>query len=60
MPLNNDKEVTEHLMQYQLIAVVIQKALFKIVEKMKKGIELTDGDQVTIYEISLTFYVVIN
>lgn len=27
---------------------------------MKKDIQLTDGDQITIYELSLTFYVVVN
>ena len=47
------------LMHYELIAMVIQKALSKIVDKMKKDISLTDGDQVSIYEISLTLFTVV-
>lgn len=47
------------LMHYELISVVIQKCLGKIVDKMKKDIQLTDGDQVTIYEISLTFFTIV-
>jgi hypothetical protein len=38
MELAMDREKNENLMQYELVAVVIQKCLFKIVEKMKKDI----------------------
>ena len=47
------------LMHYELIAMVIQRTLSKIMDKMKKDIQLTEGDQITIYEISLTFHIVI-
>ena len=47
------------LMHYELIAIVIQKVLSQIVDKMKKDIQLTDRDQVTVYEMSLTFFVII-
>jgi len=58
--LAEDKEKEDNLIYYQLIAKVIQKTLVKIVDKMKKDIALTNGDQVTIYELAFTFYVVIN
>ena len=48
------------MIYYQLTAKVVQITLAKIVEKMKKDIALTDGDQVTIYELAFTFYVIIN
>ena len=59
MSLEKQHEKTEMLVHYELIAIVIQKCLSKIVDKMKKDIELNDGDQVSIYEISLTFFTVL-
>ena len=58
--LDQPHEDLESLTNYEVISVVIQKALSKIVDKMKKDIELTAGDKITIYEISLTYYVIIN
>ena len=46
-------------MHYELLAIVIQKCLKKIIDKMKKDIELRDGDTITAFEISLTFFVVV-
>ena len=59
MPLDKDRQKTDMLVHYELIAIVIQKCLAKIVGKMKKDIELNDGDKVSIYEISLTFFTVL-
>jgi hypothetical protein len=59
LPLDKDRETTDMIMHYELIAIVISKTLSKIVDKMKKDIELNDGDQVSIYEISLTFFTVL-
>ena len=47
------------IMHYELLAIVIQKCLKKIIDKMKKDIELRDGDTITAFEISLTFFVVV-
>lgn len=47
------------LMHYKLIAIVIQKTLKKIIDKMNKDIELNHGDQVANYEISLTFFQIV-
>ena len=60
IPLDKDYETTDMLMHYELIAIVIQKTLGKIFDKMSKDIQLTDGDKVTIYEVSLTFYTIIS
>lgn len=64
MPLEKDQLIAkdeETMISFcQIMAIVIQKALSKITDKMVKGIELTDIDKVTIYEITLTLYVVIN
>ena len=46
-------------MHFKLIAIVIQKTLKKIIDKMNKDIELTEGDQVANYEISLTFFQIV-
>ena len=54
-----DCEVQDTLMHYELIGLVIQKTLQKIVDKMSKDIKLDHGDKVTIYELSLTFFTVI-
>jgi hypothetical protein len=59
LSLNKDYETIDMLVHYELIAIVIQKCLAQLVSKMKKGIELNDGDQVSIYEISLTFFTVV-
>ena len=42
------------ILHYNLVAIVIQKTLSKIVEKMKKDIQQTSGDQIAIYEASYT------
>ena len=47
------------IMHYELLAIVIQKCLKKIIDKMKKDIELRAGDTITAFEISLTFFVVV-
>ena len=59
LPFERDSEDNRMLMHYELIAMVIQRTLSKIMDKMKKDIQLTEGDQITIYEISLTFHIVI-
>lgn len=59
LPREKETETMDMLMHYEFIAIVIQKVLSKIVDKMKKDIQLTQGDQVTIYEISLTFYTLV-
>ena len=38
LPLDHDIAEFDHLMHYQLIAIVIQITLSKIVDKMKKDI----------------------
>jgi hypothetical protein len=60
IPLEEDRESMDMLMHYELVSVVITKTLDKIVNKMKKDIELTNGDVVTIYEASLTLFTFIN
>jgi len=59
LPPDQGTESVDNLMHYELIAIVIQKVLSQIIDKMKKDIQLTERDQVTIYEMSLTFFVVI-
>ena len=44
LPLEKDHETLDMLVHYELIAIVIQKCLAQLVDKMKKGIELNDGD----------------
>ena len=44
LPLDKDQETTDMIMHYELIAIVTQKTLSKIVDKMKKDIELNEGD----------------
>lgn len=60
--LSPGKSIEENnmLMQYELIGVVIQKTLQKIMEKMSKDIELNHNDKITIYELSFTFFTVIS
>ena len=59
IPFHNEKENQDNYTHYEWIAIVIQKSLEKIVGKMRKDIDLTDGDTVSIYEISLTFFAVV-
>ena len=60
IPLGEDFEDEKKLVHYETIATVLQKALAQIVDKMQKGMQLTDGDTITVYELSLTFYIIIN
>ena len=47
------------LVYYDIIGKVIQKILQKVFEKMENNQQLTEGDQITIYESSLTFFTII-
>ena len=44
LPPDRGTETTDMLMHYELIAIVLQKVLAQIVDKMKKDIQLTDSD----------------
>ncbi len=44
---------------YEILSLIIQKALTPVIDKLNKGITLTDGDTISIYEISFTFFVVL-
>lgn len=46
-------------MHYQLVAKVIEKSMTKIVYKMNNLINLTDGDKIAIYEISISLFTII-
>jgi len=59
LPLDKDSEKTDMLMHYELISIVIQKCLAKIIDKMNKDIELNNGDKITNYELCLTLFTVI-
>jgi len=59
LPVGQDKEDFDQLLHYELITIVIQKALYKIVDKMKKDIQLTRDDTVTIYEVSFALFTII-
>ena len=59
IPIDGDIEKDEKLVHYEIMAMVIQKCLSKIVNKMNKGQELTNGDIVSNYEISLTLFTVL-
>lgn len=59
MPYDKSKEETHKIMYYNLISIVIQKLLKKIVTKLKSEIQLTDGDKVTNYEVSYIFFMLI-
>ena len=54
LPLDQHTEGSDMILHYNLVAIVIQKTLSKIVEKMKKDIQQTSGDQIAIYEASYT------
>ena len=56
---NKEHEEPSMLMHYELIGIVIQKTLTKIMDKMSKDIELNYNDKITIYELSLTFFTII-
>lgn len=47
------------LQHYKMIATVIEKSLVKIIYKLNNDIEMTDGDQVANYEVSLTFFTIV-
>ena len=51
---------SENLGMYETVSTVLSKALSKIVNKMKNDILLTEFDVITSYEISLTFFTIVN
>ena len=58
LPYNVNSESTDMVTHYEILSLVIQKALVPVIEKLNKGIELTKGDTISIYEISFTFFIV--
>ena len=59
LPVRKECEDLEKIMHYQLVAKVIEKSMTKIVYKMNNLIELTDGDKIAIYEISISLFTII-
>ena len=47
------------LIIYDLMAIVIKKTLAKIVLKISKDYQLTNGDLITIYEISSSLFTIV-
>ena len=58
LPSGKNSESTDMLMHYELLSIVIEKSLLFIYTKLQKDLQLTDGDKVSIYEISLLFFIV--
>lgn len=58
LPRNKNDEDLDMMMHYELLSFAIKKILNKIIMKMKKDIEMTDGDQITIFEVSQIFYTI--
>jgi len=59
LPVRNQNEDSDKIMHYQLVAKVIEKSMTKIVYKINNLIELTDGDKIAIYEISISLLTII-
>lgn len=59
LPISKDKADNDIMLHYDFMAIVIQKVLFKIMDKMKKDIQFTHSDTISIYEISLTLFAMI-
>ena len=59
IPIDNNQVETGMILHYTWISKVIQKALNKIVDKMKKDIQLTAGDNISFYEITKTFCMIV-
>ena len=59
IPLKKEREDQGVLVLYDLMAIVIRKTLAKIVLKISKDAQLTRGDLVTIYEISMSLFTII-
>lgn len=60
IPFDEDYESETKLVFYELISIVLQRILDKIVYKMDKGFEIKSKDKITSYELTRTFYVIIN
>lgn len=59
MPLDKDQESTDMLVHYELTSIALQRALNRILDKMKKDISLTQGDKVCTYEVALTLFMIV-
>ena len=59
MPHCQGVETKDMIMHYHMVSVVIQKTLRKIYNKMQNDFPLSNGDKITNYELSLTFFTLV-
>lgn len=51
---------TDSVIIYQILSIVVQKILSKIIQKTKSDISLSGNEQLTVYELSYTFYLLVS
>jgi hypothetical protein len=59
LEIDQPEEKLSMLTHYELVAIVIQITLGRLIDKMKKDVTLTDGDRVTAYEVALTLLTIV-
>lgn len=59
IPIDKDIEKHDMLFHYDLLAIVINRVLGKIMDKIKKDIQMTNADKFTNYELSYTLFMVV-
>jgi DNA-binding FadR family transcriptional regulator len=59
IPIEKDYEKHDMLFHYDLLAIVINRVLGKIMDKIKKDIQMTNADKFTNYELSYTLFMIV-
>jgi hypothetical protein len=59
IPIEKDNEKHDMLFHYDLLAIVINRVLGKIMDKIKKDIQMTNADKFTNYELSYTLFMIV-
>lgn len=59
MPIYKSEEDMDKLFHYQIVSIVLEKALSRTIEKMKKDITLTISDFAANYEVANTALLII-
>jgi len=60
IPFDKEKDDQHILILYEIMSIVVRKVMASVVIKIKKGNKLTNGDLITIYEVSKSIYTLIH
>ncbi len=59
LSINQEKEDFDHMIYYNIIAIVIKRIVMKMRAKVLQNAQLLERDYITNYETCMTFFIIL-